>query len=302
MRTCSDSQPTEHLTSVDGQQTSVAVVGAADEQGEHHLDIVREESGEIAAGADDMVKSDLMFQRMTPVVDTTFYQPPELTDAMLNTTVFIDPSNPFSESVQAKVLRKVDITSYENVEVRKDAMPKLKVGSQVTVSNLTVKLMSKLGVGGFAVAYKAIVTSADRSTSLGKFSMCNTLDSTAFSESDDVCVKAQKPSCPWELYVCKELRQRVSCMDEDIERDIGSKLMDITHSVFFSDGSLMVNELVPLGSLLNLVNSMKANSCKIPESLVMYVTIELLHAVEVMHRCKIIHGDIKPDNILFCGL
>ncbi|KAF6026767.1 hypothetical protein EB796_014935 [Bugula neritina] len=145
MRTCSDSQPTEHLTSVDGQQTSVAVVGAADEQGEHHLDIVREESGEIAAGADDMVKSDLMFQRMTPVVDTTFYQPPELTDAMLNTTVFIDPSNPFSESVQAKVLRKVDITSYENVEVRKDAMPKLKVGSQVTVSNLTVKLMSKLG-------------------------------------------------------------------------------------------------------------------------------------------------------------
>jgi len=68
---------------------------------------VREESGEIAAGADDMVKSDLMFQGMTPVVDTTFYQPPELTDAMLNTTVFIDPSNPFSESVQAKVLRKV---------------------------------------------------------------------------------------------------------------------------------------------------------------------------------------------------
>jgi len=116
----------------------------------------------------------------------------------------------------------------------------------------------------------------------GKFSMCNTLDSTAFSESDDVCVKAQKPSCPWELYVCKELRQRVSCMDEDIERDIGSKLMDITHSVFFSDGSLMVNELVPLGSLLNLVNSMKANSCKVS-----CVVIGCLACVCILIGCSV---------------
>jgi len=68
---------------------------------------VKEESGETAAGAYDKVKLDLMLLRMTSPVDATLYQAPELTEAMLNNTVFVEHSNHFSESVQAIVLRKI---------------------------------------------------------------------------------------------------------------------------------------------------------------------------------------------------
>ena len=57
-------------------------------------DAVKEETGDL-------------LQRATPVIDTTYYQAPELTEAQLNTTVFLDPSNPFSDAVQNKLLRKV---------------------------------------------------------------------------------------------------------------------------------------------------------------------------------------------------
>lgn len=38
------------------------------------------------------------------------------------------------------------------------------------------------------------------------------------------------------------------------------------------------------------------------EPLAAYLTVQLLHMVEALHRCHIIHGDIKPDNILLTGL
>ncbi|XP_067943218.1 mitotic checkpoint serine/threonine-protein kinase BUB1-like [Watersipora subatra] len=254
----------------------------------HELDVVKEESGEI-------------LQKATPIIDSTFYQPPELTEAQLNTTVFIDPSNPFSESVQSKLLRKVDLSSYEEVEVLPDAMPKVKVGSKMTLSGLTLKIVSKIGQGGFASTYKATILQSEKSLQTSVTSEYSLTTSSQYIKSHPVCIKMQKPACPWELYICRELRERMQCMDDDLDRDILTRVMHIAPAVFYSDGSLMVNDFVPFGSLLNLVNLAKARRMMLHESLVMYITIELLHTIEVLHRCKIIHGDIKPDNVLFIG-
>lgn len=38
------------------------------------------------------------------------------------------------------------------------------------------------------------------------------------------------------------------------------------------------------------------------EPVMVYMTVELLHLVENLHRCYIIHGDIKPDNFLILPL
>lgn len=54
-------------------------------------------------------------------------------------------------------------------------------------------------------------------------------------------------------------------------------------------------------SLQDVVNKFgEAN--KSQEFLTMYLTIELMHIVEQLHRCQIIHGDLKPDNLLVKGL
>ena len=49
-------------------------------------------------------------------------------------------------------------------------------------------------------------------------------NATQYSESDEVCVKVQKPACPWELYICRELRERLLYLDDDVNRDIVSVL------------------------------------------------------------------------------
>lgn len=35
-----------------------------------------------------------------------------------------------------------------------------------------------------------------------------------------------------------------------------------------------------------------------PQALVIYFAVKILHMVEELHSCKIIHGDIKPDNFI----
>lgn len=46
---------------------------------------------------------------------------------------------------------------------------------------------------------------------------------------------------------------------------------------------------------------MKTNA-SVGEPMAMYVTIEMLYMIENLHKCQIIHGDVKPDNFLFIGM
>jgi checkpoint serine/threonine-protein kinase len=52
------------------------------------------------------------------------------------------------------------------------------------------------------------------------------------------------------------------------------------------------------GTLLDLVNYHGENKLTIPYWFVLYLTLELLYITNSLHKSKIIHGDIKPDNIM----
>lgn len=68
----------------------------------------------------------------------------------------------------------------------------------------------------------------------------------------------------------------------------------------FSDGSVLVGEYTPYGTLLDLVNLYgKMSSEKSPpEIIVAYLTADILRILEAVHSQYIIHGDVKPDNFL----
>jgi serine/threonine protein kinase len=57
-------------------------------------------------------------------------------------------------------------------------------------------------------------------------------------------------------------------------------------------------EYVPYGEL----SSYFQDHGMIPEDLVKSITRQLLHALQYLHRRKITHRDIKPDNILVASL
>lgn len=49
----------------------------------------------------------------------------------------------------------------------------------------------------------------------------------------------------------------------------------------------------------NAINIYKKLPEKVmPQAFVIYFAVKILHMVEELHSCKIIHGDIKPDNFM----
>ena len=48
----------------------------------------------------------------------------------------------------------------------------------------------------------------------------------------------------------------------------------------------------------DLVNVHKKNGLKIAEGLLLTLILDLVMLIELTHKCRIIHGDVKPDNLL----
>lgn len=66
-----------------------------------------------------------------------------------------------------------------------------------------------------------------------------------------------------------------------------------------NNGSVLVSEFSKFGTLLEVSNQIKIATAKpLMETVAIFFTIEMLQIVEYLHKCQIIHGDIKPDNFL----
>ncbi len=70
----------------------------------------------------------------------------------------------------------------------------------------------------------------------------------------------------------------------------------------FNDGSLLVSNFEPWGSLLTAVNHYRKLNRTMPESLVFCYTYDILQIVQHVHECDIIHADLKVDNFLIADV
>ncbi|XP_046394845.1 uncharacterized protein LOC124162375 isoform X2 [Ischnura elegans] len=107
-----------------------------------------------------------------------------------------------------------------------------------------------------------------------------------------VALKVQKPACPWEFYISNEINSRVT------DHLMKNSFMNVKEASIFNDGSVLISDYMEHGTLLDIINLFKIRRIRFPESLSVYFTIEVLRIINLLHSCKIIHADIKPDNFL----
>lgn len=149
-------------------------------------------------------------------------------------------------------------------------VPNISPKTTIRMGKASLRVDCVLGEGAFATVYQATVPETSERTVL----------------------KVQKPANRWEFYIHTRLDARLR---PDVRR-----LFSRVHSAhLFHDGSVLLGELHNHGTLLNTVNIYKTLSDKVmPQPLVMYFAVCILHMVEQLHAVHVVHGDIKPDNFL----
>nr|XP_056708998.1 mitotic checkpoint serine/threonine-protein kinase BUB1 [Euleptes europaea] len=186
--------------------------------------------------------------------------------------------NPWDVGLICQLLSEVTkpISAYKNTFEWESNLPVLKPKAQLRLDSTSFHVDCLLGEGAFAHVYQASI--------LG---MANTRN------YQKVILKVQKPASPWEFYIATQLTER-------LKPSLRHLFIHFYSAHFFRNGSILVGELYGYGTLLNTINIYKKLPEKVmPQALVLYFAIKILHMVEELHKCGIIHGDVKPDNFIF---
>uniref|UniRef100_A0A8C0FJ12 BUB1 mitotic checkpoint serine/threonine kinase n=1 Tax=Bubo bubo TaxID=30461 RepID=A0A8C0FJ12_BUBBB len=185
--------------------------------------------------------------------------------------------NPWNKELICKFLSELPKPphTYANYFEWKSTLPSIKLKAELSLGSSSFHVDCLVGEGAFAQVYQASV-----------------LDASNPRNNQKVIFKVQKPANPWEFYIATQLVERLN-------PSIHHLYIHFYSAHFFQNGSILVGELYNYGTLLNAINIYKKLPEKVmPQALAIYFAVKILYMVEELHSCKIIHGDIKPDNFI----
>ncbi|KAM4867352.1 mitotic checkpoint serine/threonine-protein kinase BUB1 [Thomomys bottae] len=185
--------------------------------------------------------------------------------------------NPWDDGLILKLLSGLSkpVSSYPNTFEHQYKLPAIKPKTEFQLGSSLIYVNYLLGEGAFAQVYEATLGDVDEAKNKQK------------------CIlKVQKPANPWEFYIGTQLIERLKpTMEHTFIKFYSAHL--------FQNGSILVGDLYSCGTLLNAINLYKNTPEKVmPQALVISFAVKMLHMIEQVHSCEIIHGDVKPDNFI----
>eukprot|EP01052_Picozoa_sp_SAG31_P012097 SAG31_NODE_698_length_12746_cov_3.495136_10_plen_332_part_00 len=191
-----------------------------------------------------------------------------------------------------------------------------RAGSLLTLDRLgiQIKLLEKIGNGGYGGVYRAtVLNSRVRQSGAHEGVKRWTIDQI-------VAVKIQKRSCAWDMFMGLTIARRIA---DECSESFQNGFMQLLAGVDYLDRSFVLSEYYSGTTLHALVNDYIAHGRRMQEVVAMHYSVELLKLLEILvsphfppvlffyfrasicvstciwqHNAQIIHGDIKPDNVL----
>ncbi|ODQ64395.1 hypothetical protein NADFUDRAFT_27057 [Nadsonia fulvescens var. elongata DSM 6958] len=178
-------------------------------------------------------------------------------------------------------LNKLAVLQRELPRANTVAKPSMALGHlpiiDFTGSNQLVCVKREIGRGGYASVYLVEIA----------------------TDSSRLCaLKVERPASLWEFYILSQIRQRAA------QQEYGSfnnfSVIGFRGLHHYDDESYLILEYSAQGTVLDAVNVMKSIGVNggIDECVAIFITVELLRFIEQLHQMNIIHGDLKPDNVM----
>jgi checkpoint serine/threonine-protein kinase len=149
-------------------------------------------------------------------------------------------------------------------------------------SQRTYSIRRELGRGAFAPVY--LVDSEPRSKEVD--------DNLGVQRATQEVVKMEDPPTPWEFYLISQAKRRLGASRPS------TSIVEVHEMHLYDDECFLIEEFRNQGTLLDAINICRADGGGMDEQLAMFFVAELFRTVEAIHANGIIHGDLKPDNIL----
>lgn len=206
---------------------------------------------------------------VTPDIDL------DATRQVIQTHLIDADADPFDERVQAAFLEQCDFYDYlRNLPACQlvQTVPLLRPRQHVRIAQRQLNVELLLGQGHFGHVFGA------RCEQTGEM----------------WALKQQRPANLWEYYICLEIESRIADAAH-----MQAAFMRVDCALIGNNAGVLVSEWSRYGSLLAVCNKVKVATGKnVAEPVVIMLSMQLLSAIDHLHACKIIHADIKPDNVL----
>ena len=205
--------------------------------------------------------------------------------------------NPFSPAVMAKMLSSMDEPVCVMPGVTdEDESAAAKLESSLSAARRHPNSGVALQLGGFKYVLGRLC---------GRGAYADIYEATDEDDADDLgdrssatamALKVVRPpdsaAASWEFVVLRRVAERVPASERQLF--VQARRLHMAGPL-----SVLVTAFGPHGTLQDAANALLGSDRGgMHESLAMYLTVELLRALEVLHAAAFIHGDIKPDNVL----